>query len=207
MTLGHFGRSQIGEGVWVRVFGQLRNGNEGIQEGHRGSLFHFTYHTSLVKRWSWLISSLEQKDSRLRQGTLTKGKALYSWPPCTFDTANIIYFFTNLATLVRRSTVLSLPLQLVFPGLGYTYATFIEISRFIANLFWLDFHWLLNGKSASSMRNTITIQTLEKNLLKYLQKKLNENVYRILHCWLEYSKAPFWMVLSRLSDINRVFKI
>jgi len=31
---------------------------------------------------------------------------------------NIIYFFTKLATLMRRSTVLSLPLQLVFPGVN-----------------------------------------------------------------------------------------
>jgi hypothetical protein len=31
------------------------------------------------------------------------------------DIENIIYFFTQQATLMRRSTVLSLPLQLVFP--------------------------------------------------------------------------------------------
>ncbi len=36
-----------------------------------------------------------------------------------FDSANMIYFF-KLVTLMRRSTVLSLPLQLVFlaPSLG-----------------------------------------------------------------------------------------
>jgi hypothetical protein len=49
----------------------------------------------------------------------------YSWPPCTnlfrsaaFDIANIIYFFTKQATLMRRSTVLNLPLQLVFPAIA-----------------------------------------------------------------------------------------
>jgi len=47
---------------------------------------------------------------------LLKGKAQYSWPPCinqfrlvSFNIANIIYAFTKQGTLVRRSTVLSLP--------------------------------------------------------------------------------------------------
>jgi hypothetical protein len=58
------------------------------------------------------------------QGILTEGKAQYDWPPCTkfrsshFDIENIIYLFTKQANLVRRSTVLSLPSQLVFPGLS-----------------------------------------------------------------------------------------
>ncbi len=54
---------------------------------------------------------------------LLKGKASYSWPPCTnyfrsaaFDTSNIIYLLTNQANFMRRSTVLSLSLQLVFPA-------------------------------------------------------------------------------------------
>ncbi len=34
----------------------------------------------------------------------------------TFDIANIVYCYTKHATSVRRSTVPSLPLQLVFPG-------------------------------------------------------------------------------------------
>ncbi len=45
--------------------------------------------------------------------TLQKGKALYSWPPHTnyfrsaaFENANIIYFLTKQATLMRRSAVL-----------------------------------------------------------------------------------------------------
>jgi hypothetical protein len=37
----------------------------------------------------------------------------------SFNMANNIYFFTKQATLMRRSTVLSLPLQLVFPGQIY----------------------------------------------------------------------------------------
>jgi len=54
---------------------------------------------------------------------LLKGKAQYNRPPSTnyfisddFDIANIIYFLLNKLHLTRRSTVLSLPLQLVFPG-------------------------------------------------------------------------------------------
>jgi hypothetical protein len=52
-----------------------------------------------------------------------KGNAQYSLPPYTskfgsaaFDIENIIYFLTKQASQMRRSTVLSLPLQLVFPG-------------------------------------------------------------------------------------------
>ncbi len=47
---------------------------------------------------------------------LLKGNAQYGWPPCTsqvrsaaFDSPNIISFLTKQATLMRRSTVLSLP--------------------------------------------------------------------------------------------------
>ncbi len=48
---------------------------------------------------------------------LLKWKAQYRRAPCTnhfrsdtFDNANIIYYFMKQATLMRRSTVLSLPL-------------------------------------------------------------------------------------------------
>ncbi len=41
---------------------------------------------------------------------LLKGKPQYS-----FDNFTIIYFFTQQATLMRRSTVMSLPVQLVSP--------------------------------------------------------------------------------------------
>jgi hypothetical protein len=34
----------------------------------------------------------------------------------TFDIGKMIYLFTEQATLMRRSNVLSLPLQLEFPG-------------------------------------------------------------------------------------------
>jgi hypothetical protein len=46
-----------------------------------------------------------------REGYL-KGKAQYGSAP--FYVENFIYLYTKLATLMRRSTVLSLPLQLVF---------------------------------------------------------------------------------------------
>jgi len=39
-----------------------------------------------------------------------------------FDIANIIYFFSKQAALMRRPTVLSLPLQLVFPDIGIKYS-------------------------------------------------------------------------------------
>jgi hypothetical protein len=56
---------------------------------------------------------------------LLKGNAQYGWPPCNnkfrsapFYNENMIYFLTKQATLMRRSTVLSLPTKLVFPGFG-----------------------------------------------------------------------------------------
>ncbi len=62
----------------------------------------------------------------LRQGSLTEGKSKYSWPPCTnqirsarFYFENIIFLFYKTSYLMRRSTVLSLPPQLVFPGCGF----------------------------------------------------------------------------------------
>jgi hypothetical protein len=58
---------------------------------------------------------------------LRKGKAQYSWPPFTnlirsaaFDNTNIIYFFTQQTTLMKGSTVQSLPLHLVFPYCTYS---------------------------------------------------------------------------------------
>ncbi len=57
---------------------------------------------------------------------LPQGNAQYSWPPCTneFRSAplyieNSIYLFTKQATLMRRSTVLSLPPQSIFPAATY----------------------------------------------------------------------------------------
>jgi hypothetical protein len=48
---------------------------------------------------------------------LPKGKALYSLPPWLIFTMKIVFItFTKQATIMRRSTVLTLPLKLVFPG-------------------------------------------------------------------------------------------
>jgi hypothetical protein len=49
---------------------------------------------------------------------LQKGKApcINLFTAAAFDIANIIYFFTKQTTFMRRSTVPSLPFQLVFLG-------------------------------------------------------------------------------------------
>jgi hypothetical protein len=59
---------------------------------------------------------------------LLKWKAQNNWPSCAnrfrsaaFGSTNFIYFIKKQATLVRRSTILSLPLQLVFPAVIYVY--------------------------------------------------------------------------------------
>ncbi len=67
---------------------------------------------------------------------LLKGKTQYSWPPCTnqfrlaaLDIGKIIYIFTKQATLTRRSTVLSFPLQLVFPALAFSAGLFMTTKK------------------------------------------------------------------------------
>jgi hypothetical protein len=61
------------------------------------------------------------------QGSLTEGggsvllTSLYLLV-AHFYTRNIIYLFTKQVTLMRRSTVLSLPSWLVFPTVSYTLA-------------------------------------------------------------------------------------
>ncbi len=54
---------------------------------------------------------------------LLKGKAEYNSPPCAnsirlpaFDIASITYFFTKKAIWMRKLTISSLPILLVFPG-------------------------------------------------------------------------------------------
>ncbi len=53
---------------------------------------------------------------------LMKGKALYNWPPCanlfkwTVLILQTLFAFSKQPTLIRRSSVQSLPLRLVFPA-------------------------------------------------------------------------------------------
>jgi hypothetical protein len=72
----------------------------------------------------------------LSREALLKGKARYKWPPCTnwfrsatFDVEKLFAFSTKQATLIRRSTVLSLPLLLVFPVHSFE-CSYAELSRF-----------------------------------------------------------------------------
>ncbi len=73
----------------------------------------------LQKRLAYFANALSSS-----RDFITEGKAQYHWPPCsnlfrsvTFSIENSDYLpFTKQATLMRRPTVLSLPLQLVFPG-------------------------------------------------------------------------------------------
>jgi hypothetical protein len=49
--------------------------------------------------------------------------------PAAFYHANIIYYFTKLASLMRRSIILSFPLQLVLPGLKKVVVTWAKNMR------------------------------------------------------------------------------
>jgi hypothetical protein len=51
----------------------------------------------------------------LSKGSLTEGEGSVPLKATAFDNANVIYFNAKQGTLMKRSTVLSLPGQLVFP--------------------------------------------------------------------------------------------
>ncbi len=80
-------------------------------------LTFFTKQATLMRRSTVLSISLQLVfPVCIGREVLLKGKAQYGWPACTnyFRSAPlyieiIIYLFTKQATLVRRSTVLSLP--------------------------------------------------------------------------------------------------
>ena len=86
-----------------------------------------------------------------------------------FDIANVIYSFTKQATLLRRSTVLSHPLQLAFPATGFLVSAEILAPIFSSGSFFYDpFYWSdmshnfktykLNIKSCrSQFRGTATL--------------------------------------------------
>jgi len=69
----------------------------------------------------WL--NYPRSHAQLPRESLLKGKDLYSWPPCTNKFRSVIFilklyfsFFTKHLILMRRSTVLNLPLQLGCPA-------------------------------------------------------------------------------------------
>jgi hypothetical protein len=77
----------------------------------------FTYRVKYCRCSCWVLNELMASTGNPNQ---------YNRPPCTnlfrsppFDIANIIYFFYKKAALMKRSIVLSLPLQLLFHGLNY----------------------------------------------------------------------------------------
>jgi hypothetical protein len=80
-----------------------------------------------IVRATGLESFLKQKSKHSTvQGTLTERKrlgtvdllVLISLDQVILILANVIFSFTKQATLMRRSTVVSLPVQLVFPALS-----------------------------------------------------------------------------------------
>jgi hypothetical protein len=78
--------------------------------------------------------------------------ALTSLDQLLFYNENVVYFFTKQATLMRRSTVLSLPQQLVFPDL-----TLSIIFSFAQSVFKNAPGWLF-------MVAIITLATLENTI-------------------------------------------
>ncbi len=113
----------------------------------KGSSFKFLQHCCLIKGIKYIrhkISGLGPCGRVSNQGlastreVLLKGKAQYSWPPCInqFRSAPFILKIlltssTKQATLMGRSTVLSLPLMLVYPAstLLPSYATTLKAKR------------------------------------------------------------------------------
>ncbi len=119
--------------------------------------------------------------------------------PCTnkfksfdFKIANITYFLTKQATLMRRSTVLSLPLQLVFPGLALYYS-FLQVSglsfqirgtREVAETSFA--HKGLNNRAMTLGKMTIGTMTLNIKGL-HVTLRVNDTQHNnALHCLSEY---------------------
>ncbi len=87
--------------------------DESISLHQRGFL---TYSLSV----SWKVIHKTSFDHTTME-VLLKWKTQYGWPPCAILTvlsciSLLFVFSTKQPTLMRRSTVLSLPPQLVFPG-------------------------------------------------------------------------------------------
>jgi len=91
---------------------------------------------TLTFSWpGWVIFFYSVRES------LLKGTTQCCWPPCTkqfgstsFDIANMIYFYTKQATLMMRSTVLSLPLQLMFPDLVFIVSLWVYSCNWLIHL-------------------------------------------------------------------------
>jgi hypothetical protein len=97
----------------------------------KDEIINFVLRNYLVDRYSSFSITLPLKHSGSptkqyfvyeSRDTLLKGQAQYNIPSCSnrfrpaaFDNANIINYFIKPVTLIRRSTVLSLSLQSVFP--------------------------------------------------------------------------------------------
>ena len=78
-----------------------------------------------IKTFTRMCRNSQCSDWLTREPFMKGMKAQYCWPPCTnllisatFDFAKIIYVFTKQATLIRRSTALNLPPQLIFPAIN-----------------------------------------------------------------------------------------
>ncbi len=124
-----------------------------------------------------------------------KGKAQYCRPPCTnlfrsaaFDFANILDYLIKQVPIMRRSTVLSLPLQLVFLVEGIVTDIFLlywfRLVFFVLSLtsfFWLSLmdhlHWqhLLAKPSVTA--------TCDCNSLSRLGRRNTDRIISISLIW------------------------
>jgi hypothetical protein len=98
--------------------------------------------------------------------TSLKGKAEYNWPPCT-------NLFTQLVTIIRRSAVLSLPLQLVFPDLTHSDQFKIIV---------LDFSYKQIVQMLIAHHSLKTFKKLHVDWMKNLLIFLNLKTY--FCCWV-----------------------
>jgi hypothetical protein len=160
------------------------------------------------------------------QGSPTEGVAQYGWPPCTnefrlanFYIENFIYFFTKLATLMRRSSVLSFPLRLVFSDwFNYKYffriVTFLKCSKlhfFLLTkmfLFYIDFFGNINCNAFSLV--TFLINDNLKTLLIHCKEEVLlachvfAKIISLHHCFRKYFSLVMggWIRTTELRKIN-----
>ncbi len=116
---------------------------------------------------------LSYKSTNISREPLSKAKAQYSWPSCIvqlrsvpFENANILYYFTKPSSLMRRSTVVSLPLQLVFRAISIT-----QLLKFVLTTHsWEVLYWRFTQKE-SEKSPTKQISYYFKISLKNILKK------------------------------------
>ncbi len=116
----------------------------GLEQPHSDIIFYSLnlHFLTWQNKFQVQLSSNVGHQERFNQGSLTEGEGSVQLTSfyCLVKTTCFLYWkyyylFTNQATLMRRSTVLSLPIQLVFPGFNVRIISAMQLGGGGVNLF------------------------------------------------------------------------